>query len=85
MFYYYIYNDSTDHHSVCACRVVSSFILEQKSGGEEGGKLFYSIHSCWRSLTVFFLFCFVLFCLLLFFVFFLFVCFMLSSAECAGG
>ena len=37
-----------------ACRIVSSFILEQKSGGGEEGKLFNSIHSCWSGLLVFF-------------------------------
>ena len=47
MLYNYVYyytNISINHHSVCACRVVSSFILEQKSGGGEGGKLF-AIHA----------------------------------------
>jgi len=44
MLYYYVcdyINISINHFSVCAWRVVSSFILTQKSGGgEEGGKLF---------------------------------------------
>ena len=47
LLYVYDYtNISINHHSVCACRVVSSFILKQKSGGGEGGKLVtVSIHA----------------------------------------
>ena len=58
---------------VHACRVVSSFILEQKSGGEEGGKLFDSIHSCWGSLTIGCMFFFVVVVVVFFVLFFLHV------------